>query len=205
MTRFGWLVLGILALIVLAIGGGAGAWYHLHQARAVPASTEATSTPISDPTGLSIYTSGEYGFSFFYPAGSSIADSYTDAGVGSDDWRQGATGDGTLIVRVAAPSGDVRIGMSSSTREVAACAKGGPAEQALGSLTVGSTTWSRFSFQKLGTENEQQVTSYRTVYKSACFALETFAPLHEQAAAPQASSSAAFGLSDIARSFTFAE
>lgn len=198
MTRLGWLVAGTLVLICACIA--ALFVWHQHATKPVAVlQTEATSTPAVDPSELAIYTSGVYGFSFFYPANGTVSDSFTATTTSNLPWRQGATGAGTSIVRISTSAGEVRVGVSSAAAEVGACLKAGPAEKALGTRTVGSTTWNHFSFQKIGTDNEQSVDSYRAVHASQCFALETLMPL-----ASGATSSPSFSLADAVESFTFA-
>lgn len=201
MTRLGWLVVSALILLLGALGAVFALWHHYH-ARPVPAvQTQATTTPpVVDPSSLAIYTSGEYGFSFFYPATASIFDAFTATTTQGLVWRQGAAADGTLIVRVTTNTGEARIGISSAAREITACTQAGPAEKSLGTSSVGSTTWNRFSFKKIGTDDEEQVMSYRAVHGGHCFALETFQPLPVVTA-----STTAFGLTDIVQSFIFAK
>ena len=46
------------------------------------------------------------------------------------------------------------------------------AEESFGDLVVGSTPWTHTSYDRLGTEDEKVVESYRTLHNDICFALE---------------------------------
>ena len=201
MTRFGWittsatmLLVGAIILIVLVLTN--------HQAAPVPVSTIASSTlPLIDPSTLSIYTSGTYGFSFFYPATATVTDQFSNSTSSSNSgllWRENPIAIGTLISRIAVGGGEARVGTSASAKEVTSCLKPGPAEQTLGDTSIGSTTWKAFSFDKLGTDAEQHVLSYRTLHDHACFALETFESSTDVSTTTQSA------LNGIVQSFTFA-
>lgn len=198
MTRFGWIVvLGVLALLVVVLGGVM--WLQVRTASDEgEASTLATSTPVTDPSNFSIYTNGEYGFSFLYPSGALLADAFSSTTNAGTAWRTNAVAQGTPIVRVDTGTLEVRIGLSTAPRELAGCLTAGAAEQAHGSITVGSTTWKEFIFEKLGTDNERNVTSYRTLHDKSCFALEIFEPIGGEA------SSTGYAGKDAITSFNFA-
>lgn len=200
MTRFGWLVVSLIALVLLG-GIGGIAWLMSRDAAPAPASEQATTTPPVDPADLSIYTSGEYGFSFVYPSTARITDAFTASGTPPFPWRQQAVGTGTPIVAVAAGLGEARVGMATDLKARAACEKAGPAETRASPLAVGSTTWQRFSSQKIGTDDERSVTSYRALYDGRCYAVEVFAPLNGAAAAAAPSG---YTIDDLITTFTFA-
>lgn len=197
MTRFGWaIVLGFIGVLVIA--GGFFAWRQ--SARQMPVGeSQATTTPSVNPATLSIYTSGQYGFSFFYPSGAHLTDAYSSTTLSGISWRAGSTGSGTPVVRIQEGDEEVRIGMSTDWRELKVCTQVGPAEQLVGPFTIGSTTWQETTFQKIGTDNEQQITSYRILHDHACYAVELFQSLNS------AASSTGYTLKDTITSFSFAK
>lgn len=200
MTRLGWLVvLGISALIILACG--LLLWLHGRAYTPVQSNVATSTSEVLDPSALSIYTSGEYGFTFFYPANAIVHDSFSTTSVGNAPWRVGATAPGTAVVDISlsstTPQGMVRVGLSKNSKEVSVCIKVGAAEQAQPNLLVGSTTWSVFAFDKVGTDDEEHITSYRVIRNNTCYALETFQPFTATTTTP-------FTPTDIVKSFTFA-
>ena len=186
--------MGVLVLIV----GGVLLLKHSQQlSPALP--TNATTTQAVNPTTLSIYTSGEYGFSFFYPSDAKVVDAYSSTTLAGIPWRIGATGSGTPMVRILNDNEEVRVGKSTDQRELKVCTQAGPAETLAAPVTVGSTTWQQTTFQKLGTDNEQRVTSYRTLHDRTCYAVELLEPLQGNA------SSTGYTLNDTITSFNFAQ
>ncbi len=201
MTRFGWML--ALSLLVLCILSGTFlAWHSLNASRAgsAPAAEAETprSTPLVDPSALSIFTSGEYGFSFFYPAGAEVVDTFSTTTGTAYPWRVQAVGTGTPVVRIKAPYGTLQVGVSTDPEAREACTEAAPAEEALGPFTAGDTEWQAFSFTKLGTDNEQKVTSYRTLRDGTCITFEVATPYPEAAPRP------GYSVSDSISSFTFA-
>lgn len=195
MTRLGWTV---VAGIVLFAGVVIGAFTWMHARSAPEEGGMATTTPSVNPATLSIYTSGEFGFSFFYPSGARVTDAYSTSTLASMNWRVGATGTGTPVVKVEESNEELRVGLSTDAREVRACSQKGPSEESMGAFTQGSTTWQRYTFKKLGTDDEHQVTSYRTVHEDACYAVELFVPLEGEA------TSTGYTLHDAMNNFSFA-
>ncbi len=169
MTRLGWLVFFIMLLI---IGGIIGGWYLVmrYHPPVTASTTAASSTPQQDLSSSSIYTNGVYGFSLVYPANDTVTESF-------DPWREGAVATGTPLVMVEDTDGSLRIGASTNTKELKACTKVGPAETALADMQLGSTTFKAFTRDDMGTDNQQRITSYRTVHDHACVAIESFLPL----------------------------
>lgn len=198
MTRLGWLV-ALAICLVLALISGFLILHHLRTEAPVPSLDQATTTPALNPSTLSIYTSGEYGFSFFYPSQAALSDAYTTTALSGVLWRVGGTASGTPIVRIQQGTEEVRVGVSTNTKEVSSCVKAGAAETAKGAFTVGSTTWQAFGFQKVGTDNERRVTSYRIVHNASCYAFELFQPLSGIA------SSTGYTVEDTITSFSFAD
>lgn len=174
-------------------------WRNVDQRAAPPPAAEATSTPVMDPSELAIYTSGEYGFSFFYPANATVTDAYSKTEGKPLPWRSQAVGTGTPIVRIMADIGEVRVGVSSDPDELENCMSASPAEDAQDSVIVGSTTWKTFLFQKLGTDDEERITSYRTLHNKKCYAVEIFKPLSATA------TSSGYTVNDTITSFSFAQ
>lgn len=201
MTRFGWtLALSLLILCILC--GTFLAWHSLNASRAetAPVATAETprATPLVDPSALSIFTSGEYGFSFFYPAGAEVLDTFSTSSDAAHAWRVHAVGTGTPVVRIDAAGGMLQVGVSADAEALEACTEAAPAEEPLGPFTIGSIEWQAFSFTKLGTDNEQKVTSYRTLHGDTCIAFEVFTPY------PETPLPAGYSISDSITSFTFA-
>lgn len=191
MTRFGWLVLGggLAAILCIALL----IWSFARQSASYETSRDTIErTTVPDPAALSIYTSGTYGFSFFYPMTATIEDAPTDETLA---WHAGASTPGTRIVRIHTDTTEARIGASDDPAALVSCDEAGPSEQMLEPFTVGTTTWSVFTHDQLGTENQRRVTSYRTLHEERCFVIETFEPLGREADVD-------IGL--IMRSFTFA-
>ncbi|MDB4992063.1 MAG: hypothetical protein JWL75_308 [Parcubacteria group bacterium] len=197
MTRFGLAVFGGI-LVVIALIAGILFLHHARTLQAVPAAVmESTSTPAENPSALSIYTNGEYGFSFFYPADGVVTDTFSTST--QNAWRTHALAKGVLVVRIATDQGQLSFGESSSTREKSACLSAGPSEIMTTPVTVGSTTWKQFTFDKIGTDNEQHVTSYRTLRDATCFAFELSEPTSVTTTA-----STTYAIKDSITSFTFA-
>ncbi|MEO6536637.1 MAG: hypothetical protein ABIT47_03000 [Candidatus Paceibacterota bacterium] len=201
MTRFGWIITTAIIVLSAAVCLLVLLWTtHKPEATIVPASATSTdSVQLLDPSTLAIYTSGTYGFTFFYPATAAITDQFSPSRGSQLLWRENPIATGTLIAQVSVAEGDVRIGESQASKEVAACLKAGPAEKMLANTTLGSTTWKTFSFDKLGTDVEQHVTSYRTMHEGSCYALEAFEPRSTVGTTTQSA------LDSIVQSFTFAK
>lgn len=197
MTRLGWMIIGGIVLVLVLVGAGI-VWVHPRHA-ATPNGTQAIATSTVNPSTLSIYTSGQYGFSFFYPSDAVVTDAYSTTTLGDIPWRIGATASGTPVVRVQDDGQEIRVGVSTDERELKVCTQVGPGENLVGNFTVGSTTWQKTAFQKIGTDNEQRVTSYRIMHDHACYAVELFQPLSG------AASSTGYTVGDTITSFTFAD
>lgn len=192
MTRFGWLAAG--GMVIAILGVVLLVWGFSRQSASYETSRDTMErSTVTDPAALSIYTSGTYGFSFFYPMAAVIEDTFTESAF---PWHSGIIAPGTLIVRIIAGASEARIGASNDEDAVASCDEAGSSEQGLEPLTVGTTSWSVFTYDQLGTENQRRVTSYRTVHEGSCFAVETFEPLGGEGT-PQ-------DISLVVRSFTFA-
>ncbi len=198
MTRFGWIVSCAIVLIALIAGGAL--WVFLKPASEPSVSTIATSTSVTNPADLSIYSSGEYGFSIFYPSDATITDAFSE-GTTTEviPWRLHPIATGTPIVRIEEGGKEVRVGISTDAKELASCLRASPGEESRGSFTVGKTAWQEFMFEKLGTEREAMVTSYRIVQNSACYAVEVLVPSGKTA------TSTAFDISQSITSFTFSQ
>ena len=189
MTRFGWLVAS--GTVVAVVGIALLVWGFARQSHIGDETLERAVTEAIDPSSLSIYTNGVYGFSLYYPASASASDSF---GEGSS-WRANANATGTPIVLISLPEGEVRIGASADREAASECLVRAPSESELGPVTVGSTTWTAYRSERLGTEDARRVTSYRTLHEGSCFALEALEPLSGRAAS---------GIELIVQSFTFA-
>lgn len=193
MTRFRLFAIGGAAVIVLAVG--LLIWGFAQQSTSYDTARDTIErTPVTDPAAISIYTSGTYGFTFFYPA-SAVIDEPTDA----LSWRTGSEG-GALVVRLTDGVREARVGVSEDPDARSSCEDAGASERALEPLSTGEVTWSVFVSDLLGTDNQRRMTSYRTVRGKSCYAIETFEPLASggDAQVPPAD------LSLIVRSFSFA-
>jgi|CXWL01.1.fsa_nt_gi hypothetical protein len=173
MTRFGWLL--TLFVILLVMGLAVGTWALSKDVATIPVVEVAVPTATQDPTTLSLYSNGEYGFSLAYPSHSVVRDSLTLPT--TVPWRIGAVATGTTIVIFTLPEDtEIRIGASSHKKEKTDCTKVGASEKSLRDVTVGSTTWTHTSFEKVGTDNEKKVQSYRTLHDDICVAFEIVMP-----------------------------
>lgn len=165
----------IAAVVVIALAL-VGAVYASYRTRThTPVVMEATPREV-DPTSLGIYSNGEYGFSLFYPATAILSES---AALKEDSipWRTNGGNEGVPVLQIALTHSIARIGIQVGNTEKEDCLKASQAEKELPQIKVGSTTWSVFTFNRLGTEQEVKVTSYRTMHKADCVAFETFEPL----------------------------
>ena len=226
-------VLGIGVILVAGI-----IWFGVHEhgqnksasnsmvpgAGAVSSSTSA----LMAQGDLAIYTNGEYGFSIFYPATSKVQTSFDSTYHLPSTWRVDALSDatGTPIVEIIAYQTksntsfpryfetEVRIGVSSDPKEIAACDSAGDEETALPSAAFGGATWHVFSLQDAGMMQYAQGISYRTVHDGDCVALEQVESGSSYTDDTMASSSANIpqavltanyeALSAIVRTFSFA-
>lgn len=190
MTRLGWLVFILMLFIIAGIIGG---WYLVmrYHPPVTAIAPIATSTPQEDLSSSSIYTNGTYGFSLVYPADDTVSNTFSE-------WRDGAIATGTPLVAIADADGMVRVAASSNAKEVKACTKVEPAETALATLQLGSTTFSAFTRDDMGTDNQQRITSYRVIHDKSCIAIESFQPLVNGTVASSTR------LANIVRSFSFA-
>ncbi len=202
MTRFGWIVVGCFVTGIALLALAAYAWRF--QSKEPTSTTEqtATTTPLINPAELAIYTSGEYGFSFFYPAQAVVTDAFTSGTQPTVPWRVQSIGTGTPVVRIVSGSEEARVGVSTDARERAACLKAGPAEAPFSVITIASTSWNRFSFDKLGTDDERHLDSYRTLRNGSCYAVEVLSPIQRDV--PTIATSSAYTIKDILMSVTFA-
>jgi hypothetical protein len=190
MTRFGWIVLGV---VLVVIAGAIGGWFLISAQLTKPAApvSEATTTPQADLSSSSIYTNGTVGFSIVYPGADVVRETFSP-------WRANAVATGTPVVSITDSSGVVRVGVSHDAKELKACVKASASETIQADMRLGSTTFKAFVHDQLGTDNENRITSYRAIHENSCVALETMQPL---TGGKVATSTA---LSDIASSFSFA-
>lgn len=186
MTRFGWIVsIGVLvALVSVALL----LWAFGRQSE--PATETAIEAPALDPNALSIYSSGEHGFSFMYPDGATLSD-----GNGAL-WRAHGIATGTLVASITAGASEARVGVSGNERAIEVCEEAAPSETAGLDYVTEHATWRTFAFEELGTEAERRVTSYRRLVGERCVAVELSRPSVDDAAIPD--------LDMIIRTFTFA-
>ncbi len=185
-----------------------------------------TSTP-SQPSlqGFSIYTNGDYGFSIFYPATTTVSTTFDSAYILPTTWRvnalQNATG--TPVIEVVGYQTkstthfpryfktEVRIGVSKDPQEIAACTKVGNGERAMPSAAFGGATWSVFAMSDAAMMQYNQGTSYRTMHDGMCYALEqievgsSYRDVPSPSDIPESVLQAHFNeLDSVVRSFSFA-
>jgi hypothetical protein len=174
--------LGVLAIIGVIWFG----YYHEHTqklAAATAVGRAATTTPL---TGLSIYTNGTYGFSIFYPSQDPVETTFDEQYHLPGTWRVNALQDatGTPVIAIVGYQtkssssypryfeSEVRIGVSSDPKEVAACETTGNGETALPSVSINGVSWKAFTLQDDGMMQYLSGMSYRTVHDGSCYALE---------------------------------
>jgi hypothetical protein len=188
MTRFGWLVLGVVIIVLLIT---AGVVVFIRSQPVVPSPIALATTTPPDISTQSIYTNGEAGFSIMYPSADVVSDSFSP-------WRAGAVATGTPLLVVTDPQGIIRIGESKDAKELKACGKMSPSETTGADIRIGSTTFKAFVHDDLGTDNQRRVTSYRTTHGGQCVAMESIQPLVNGTADMSTS------LTSIISSFSFA-
>jgi hypothetical protein len=179
-------VIGLGAILVAAV-----LWYglHEHQPRTSTASANSTSTDTaSQPSlaGLSIYTNGQYGFSFIYPGSDKTETEFDTQYHLPATWRVNALADasGTPVIAVIGYSTDssssypryfeteVRVGVSVDPKEVAVCEKVGNGETARSDVVLNKITWKTFALGEAGMSQYMSGVSYRKVHHNICYALE---------------------------------
>lgn len=188
MTRFGWLVLGIVFLVIASAIGG---WFLISTKFSVPTPAPLATSTTPDLSGSSIYTNGEFGFAVVYPATDTITETFSP-------WRVNAIATGTPLLAVTESGGIVRIGASANAKELKTCITVGSSEKTLPDMRLGSTTFKVFVHDQLGTENQTRITSYRTMHEGSCMAIELFQPMANGTVATSTS------LMAIITSFSFA-
>lgn len=159
-TRLTYAIAAVLALGLVLLGWRM--WAYEPAERAL----DEAAVPVTevDPSLLSLYSSGEYGISFPYPAAAAVSTS-------TDEGR-----DGIEVASLALGDSRVRINMRVTPDE-SGCFDPAPAEEAEGSAEFGSRTWRVFSREALGTERERSVTQYRTLEGSRCVTVEASEPV----------------------------
>ncbi len=179
-------VIGLGAILVAAV-----LWYGLreHQPRPATATTTATSTDTANEpslAGLSIYTNGQYGFSFVYPGTDKTETEFDMQYHLPATWRVNALADGsgTPVIAVIGYSTksdssypryfetEVRVGVSADPKEVAACEKVSDGETARPDTIINKVAWKTFALQQAGMSQYMSGASYRKVHNNVCYALE---------------------------------
>jgi hypothetical protein len=179
-------VIGLGAILVAAV-----LWYglHEHQPRTASVSSNTTSTDTaSGPSlaGLSIYTNGQYGFSFVYPGTDKTETEFDMQYHLPATWRVNALTDasGTPVIAVIGYSTksnssypryfetEVRVGVSADPKEVAACEKVSDGETARLDVVLNKVMWKAFALGQVGMSQYMSGVSYRKVHNNMCFAVE---------------------------------
>lgn len=170
----------LLGLGVLIMGGIA--WWFGAREKAPEPEVIIPNMPVLTE-GLSIYASGEHGFSVAYPAGATLEEGY------EGPWRANALPEvaSTNILSITTYSTEnqssypryyytvVKVGFSSDSREVAECLSPRNGEAALPDTMLGDTTLKTFSFEDAGMMQYMRGESYRALYEGKCFAIERIA------------------------------
>lgn len=221
-----WLWIPLLLLALAAIGGGT-AWYLLHTSEQAAVPTTLPTVSEEEAEGLSIYTNGTYGFTFFYPASADIAFTFSEEDRLGTVWRRGApeAQAGIPIVSVTTYSIQqenayprsyrtlVRVGVSDTPEAVRACetADTSLGETELLDVVINGYTWSAFAFQDAAMQQYVEGVSYRTVHEGVCIAVEkarTGSSYRDEANAADISDEALAeeytALENIIQSFSFA-
>jgi len=175
MTKFGWILsLSVFSVILLVFVG----IFLTRENVAPPEEVEKEEVAVpEDLSMLSIYTNGEYGFSFMYPKAAVLSDAYTQATTTKN--KSNITTNEITIASLTLGESSVSITQNSTVKEKTSCLKANPSEKMLADTVVGSTTWKTFSFDQLGTENEQRVTSYRAILPDGCFIIKQRQPIQQ--------------------------
>jgi hypothetical protein len=156
----------------------------------VSTSSSTASTTSANPLkGLSIYTNGEYGFSFVYPGSYTATTTFDSQYHLPPTWEAEDLGlkPGIPVVEVLGYhtensasfpryfESEVRVGMSTSTEVLRTCTKLQNGETVQPDVRIGGIAWKAFSFQNAGMMQYVRGTSYRTVHDGVCVALESLA------------------------------
>jgi hypothetical protein len=176
-------VIGVgILLVISAIWWGT---QHKHTALPISGTSPqpvATDTPTL--TGMSIYTTGQYGFSIFYPSSLHVVNSFDTQYLLPNSWRSNAVATGTPILEILGYQttsttsypryfeSEIRIGRSDDPKELAACSVAGAEESKKGDTEIGGEDWKTFSLGDNAMMQYVQGTSYRTVHDGYCYALE---------------------------------
>lgn len=181
-----------LLVVVVLLGVAAATWF-MWQSKAksnVPppmmVTVEATTT-LEDPTGLSIYTNGEFGFSLRYPSNDTVENTFSSSRLAAN-WRANAppSATGTPIVAIVAYrvesdhsypryfEAEVRIGASKDPNEVRNCLKPTTTrgETTAPDKTIGGIKFKTFTFQNAATMQYEKGVSYRALHDGYCYAIE---------------------------------
>lgn len=152
----------VLALGLIVLGWRMWAYVPASQ----PDAESAVSLPASDidPSTLALYSSGEHGISFFYPAEATLEEERGSDLVSSVTYQDLSV---QVLVRTASDAADCY----ASTR----------AQRSAGEQEIGGRSWRVLVRETLGTENERIVTQYRALDGSRCITVESSKPVGVEA------------------------
>lgn len=183
MTKFGWMVV----LVVLLVVGGIAAFFLLGPAPApAPAPVETGNENLE---GQSIYASGEYGFTVRYPDSAKVSENFSN--ILPPNWRPNALEEatGTPLLQIVTYSTEsdhsyprsfhafVRIGASSDPEALKACSqlRTDAGETALPDRVINGTTWKAFSYYDAAMMQYSKSVYYTTTHDGTCYALAQWA------------------------------
>lgn len=144
-------------------------------------STSTTTSSTDDSSRTTTYTDPSHMFSFAYPAMFTLSGG--EAGY-TTDWSVESTSTGLALVKVVIPQsfepktnfGDAKftVGTSADPDAVKNClvasASGSPVQES--KVTINGVEYTKIASSGVGAGNLYETTSYRTVHKGQCYAIE---------------------------------
>jgi hypothetical protein len=176
-------VMGVGILVIICI-----VWWGTHYTHStLPASGNSQSIVASDTpslTGMSIYATGQYGFSIFYPSSLRTNSVFDTHYLLPNSWRFDAVATGTPILEILGYQtisttsypryfeSEIRIGRSDDPKELAACSIAGAEESKKSDTSIGGEAWKTFAFGDNAMMQYINGISYRTIHDGYCYAIE---------------------------------
>ncbi len=183
-------VIGMGVLLVAGI-----IWFGSHQIFSHKSSTRGTQQaliqqPLVQPKeGDSIFSSGTYGFTLYYPYAHIASTSFDSTYHLPSTWRvnAGPEATGTPLVSIISYStqsnhsfpryyeSELRVGAATSVKAIAECLQVSDSESSLPDKVINGVTWKAFTLQSAGMMQYIKGISYRTIHDRACIAMELVA------------------------------
>lgn len=179
-THMGWAaVLGIAACST-AVTNGCNSQNvhpgHTEQATSAPARPASPALP----NGTTAYVDPADRFRFAHASGLAVSADSTSLGSG---WRVDATTNGVLLAQVTIPresqpntnfaGAKLTVGKSADPAAVRECSREAPGEQVrTATVSLHGRTFTALAFSEAAAGNFYETTSYRTVEKGECWAVE---------------------------------